>query len=102
MLSSRRIAATRASRSCSGSDMRNSGLIVELQLSSFDEGVEELAPMRALLLFNGSVPYALSIDKDGGTLFALDMATLRHGVRVVGGSIYEDAKMALGLYDVDL
>lgn len=81
--------------------MRHSGLIIELFVPTHEEGVEELAPRRASLMFNGTLPYALCHDNGHVTLFALDPSLLRAGVRVVGGTALEEALTILGAYDVD-
>lgn len=78
--------------------MRDSGLIIEVDLPEIYNGDELFVKRRVMLLFNGSTPYAM-YDRNGSmTLQAIDREVIRYGVTVVGGTHYDHAVEALMRY----
>jgi len=78
--------------------MRDSGLIIEVDLPEMYNGDELFVKRRAVLLFNGSVPYALFELEGRVTLKEIDREVMRYGVTVLGGAHYEHALETLMRY----
>ena len=66
--------------------MRDSGLVIEVDLPILVDGDEVYQKKRAILVFNGSVPYALTEINGKLFLFEIDREVLRYGVNVTGGT----------------
>ena len=78
--------------------MRDSGLIIEVDLPDIYNGDEMFVKKRALLLFNGSCPYAMFEEEGRVVLQEIEREVMRYGVTVIGGAHYEDALNALMQY----
>jgi hypothetical protein len=65
--------------------MRDSGFVIEVDLPVLESGDEVYTKKKAILVFNGSVPYALTEINGKLFLFEIDREVMRYGVRVVGG-----------------
>lgn len=78
-----------------GSSVRDSGLIIEVDLPVFDGGDELYTKHSAALVFNGSVPYAL-FERNGQLMMAeIEREVMRCGVKVIGGKHLHSLKEAL-------
>jgi hypothetical protein len=75
--------------------LRDTGFIIEVDLPTFEQGDELFTRRRALLLMNGTTPYALSEHEGEHTLYLIDKEVLRCGVTVVGGHALPQAREAL-------
>jgi len=75
-----------------GVSMRDSGLVIEIELPLLTEqGDEEYITKRVMLFFNGATPYAMYNDNGRVILHQIDRELLRYGVTVVGGPQYDNA-----------
>ena len=79
--------------------MRDSGLIIEVDIPVFDSNDELYTKYNAALVFNGSVPYAL-FERNGQLMMAeIEREVMRCGVRIVGGRYIQSLKEALHACD---
>lgn len=78
--------------------MRDSGLIVEVDLPDIYNGDELFVKRRAALLFSGSTPYALFENEGRVVIQEIEREVMRYGITVIGGTHYEDALNTLMQY----
>lgn len=78
--------------------MRDSGLIIEVELPELYEADEQYVKRRVMLLFNGATPYAMYQREGKVVLQAIDREVIRYGVEVVDGAQYQNVLETLSCY----
>jgi len=78
--------------------MRDSGLIIEVELPELYEADEQYVKRRVMLLFNGATPYAMYHREGKVVLQAIDREVIRYGVEVVDGAQYQNVLETLSCY----